>query len=109
MTPFVLRRAVVPLLFVFPVLQGTASTVAPEVEACIRKNTAKTTAMQKIELRSTDRIGYEKLLFAERSSTATAMSNEGSKRSGNLPKMKSVNCHLDRLVKLLWIVGGNVK
>jgi hypothetical protein len=65
MTPTVLRRAVVPLLFVFPMLQGTASSVDPEVEACIRKNTAKTTAIQKIELRSTDRIGSEKLLFAD--------------------------------------------
>ncbi len=61
----VFRRAVVPLLFVFPILQGTASSVDPEVEACIRKNTAKTTAIQKIELRSTDRIGSEKLLFAD--------------------------------------------
>jgi len=63
--PNVLRRAVVPVLFVFPTLQATASSVDPEVEACIRENTAKTTAIQKIELRSTDRIGSEKILVAD--------------------------------------------
>jgi hypothetical protein len=65
MMPNVLRRAVVPLLFIFPTPQATASSVDPEVEACIRENTAKTTAIQKIELRSTDRIGSEKILVAD--------------------------------------------
>jgi hypothetical protein len=65
MMPNLLRRTVVPLLFLFPGLQATASSVDPEVEACIRKNAPKTTAMQKIELRSTDRIGSEKLLIAD--------------------------------------------
>jgi len=61
----VLRRAVVPLLFVFQGLQATASSLNPEVEACIRNNAPKTTAIQKIELRSTDRIGSEKILVAD--------------------------------------------
>jgi len=65
MMPNVLRRAVVPLFLVFPMLQATASSVDPEVEACIRKNTAKTTAIQKIKLRSIDRIGSEKSLVAD--------------------------------------------
>jgi hypothetical protein len=65
MMPDIVRRAVIPLLFVFSALQATASSVDPEVEACIRENTAKTTAIQKIELRSTDRIGSEKILVAD--------------------------------------------
>ena len=63
--PNLLHRAVAPLLFVFSSLQATASSVDPEVEACIRKNAPKTTAIQKIELRSTDRIGSEKILIAD--------------------------------------------
>ena len=63
--PDIVRRAVILLLFVFPAVQATASSVAPEVEACIRGNVAKTTAIQKIELRSTDRIGSEKILVAD--------------------------------------------
>jgi len=63
--PNVLRRAVVPMLFVFPILPATAASVDPEVEACIRRNTARTTAIQNIELRSTDRIGSEKILVAD--------------------------------------------
>jgi hypothetical protein len=35
------------------------------VESCIREHEPKTTAIQKIELRSTDRAGYEKLLVAD--------------------------------------------
>jgi len=65
MIPNVLRRAVVPMLFIFPTLQVTAASVDPEVAACIRRNTAKTTAIQKLELRSTDRIGSEKILVAD--------------------------------------------
>jgi len=63
--PIILRRAVVPMLVVFPVLQATAAAVDPEVEACIRRNIPGTTAVQKIELRSTDRIGSEKILVAD--------------------------------------------
>lgn len=65
MMPNVLRRAVVPMLFVFPSLQATAASVDPEVEACIRRNITRTTAIQKIELRSIDRIGSEKILVAD--------------------------------------------
>ncbi len=46
-----------------------ASTISlaiePQVEACVRKNTPKTTSIQKIELRSTDRMGYEKTLVSD--------------------------------------------
>lgn len=65
MMPNLLRRAVVPLLFMFPDLQATAASLAPDIDACIRKNTPKTTAIQNIELRSTDRIGSEKILIAD--------------------------------------------
>ncbi len=64
MMPYTIRRAVVPLLLV-QALQATASSVEPELEACILQNTAKTTAIQRIELRSTDRIGSEKILVAD--------------------------------------------
>jgi len=65
MTPNVVCRAVAPLLFFSPFLQASASSVDPQVEACIRENAPKTTAIQKIELRSTDRIGSEKILVAD--------------------------------------------
>jgi Outer membrane lipoprotein-sorting protein len=42
-----------------------ASAIDPKVESCIREHEPKTTAIQKIELRSTDRAGYEKLLVAD--------------------------------------------
>ena len=46
-------------------LATTARAIDPQVEACIRQNEPKTTAVQKIEMRSTDRVGYEKVLAAD--------------------------------------------
>jgi Outer membrane lipoprotein-sorting protein len=42
-----------------------AHAIDPNVESCIRGNEPKTTVVQKIELRSTDRAGYEKILVAD--------------------------------------------
>lgn len=61
----VFYRTLMPLLFVLANPPAAASTLNPEVEDCIRKNVPKTTAIQKIELRSTDRIGAEKILIAD--------------------------------------------
>ncbi len=46
-------------------LTQTSWALEPQVEMCIRKNEPKNTAIQKIELRSTDRAGYEKILISD--------------------------------------------
>ena len=42
-----------------------AHAIDPQVESCIRQNAPKTTAVQRIEMRSTDRSGYDKTLIAD--------------------------------------------
>jgi Outer membrane lipoprotein-sorting protein len=44
---------------------ASAHAIDPQVESCIRRNEPKTTAIQQIELRSTDRAGYQKVLVAD--------------------------------------------
>lgn len=63
--PETIRRSLLPLLLLVQAPQAKASSVDPELESCILRNAAKTTAVQKIELRSTDRIGSEKILVAD--------------------------------------------
>ncbi len=46
-------------------LTTISQAIEPQVETCLRKNEPKTTAIQKIELRSTDRAGYEKILVSD--------------------------------------------
>lgn len=46
-------------------LVSTARAIDPQVESCIRQNEPKTTAIQKIEMRSIDRAGYDKTLAAD--------------------------------------------
>ena len=58
-------RVLMPVLLLLPNPPASASSLDPEVEACVRKNVPKTTAIQKIELRSTDRVGAEKILIAD--------------------------------------------
>jgi hypothetical protein len=65
MMPETIRRALIPLLLLVQAPQTKASAVDPELQACILRNAAKTTAVQRIELRSTDRIGSEKILVAD--------------------------------------------
>jgi hypothetical protein len=42
-----------------------AHAIEPQLEACIRQNAPQSTAVQQIEMRSTDRAGYEKTLVAD--------------------------------------------
>lgn len=44
---------------------GAVHAIDPQVESCIRRNEPKTTSIQQIELRSTDRAGYQKVLVAD--------------------------------------------
>lgn len=46
-------------------LSTSVRAIDPQVETCIRSNEPETTAIQRIELRSTDRSGYEKILAAD--------------------------------------------
>jgi len=46
-------------------LSSAAQAIDPQLESCIRQNAPQTTAIQRIEMRSTDRSGYEKILVAD--------------------------------------------
>lgn len=48
-----------------PCLATTAQAIDPHVRSCVQRNELKTTAIQKVELRSIDRAGYEKILVAD--------------------------------------------
>lgn len=65
MMPETIRRALITLLLLVQAPQTQASAADTELEACILRNAAKTTVVQKIELRSTDHIGSEKILVAD--------------------------------------------
>lgn len=60
-----IRTSYIPSILCLMCLATAARAIDPQVEACIRQNEPKTTAVQKIEMRSTDRAGYEKVLAAD--------------------------------------------